>query len=128
MKLPRSLIAASLLLSPMLAAAGSLNCGVAGTAPYCQYDGRVSRAYVNAYDQILLYFGTDFGTAGPTQVGLAATTGAAAIVSMVAKPEFAKMFYASLLTAQAQGKTITVQMYGVSGGYLQVDRIWVNDY
>jgi hypothetical protein len=111
----------------MPAMAGTLNCGVIGSQPYCQYHGRVSRAYVNAYDQILLYFDADFGTAVPGQAGLSVTSGAAAMVSMTVKPEFARMFYASILAAQGQGKTITVQMYAVANGYLQVDRVWVNE-
>jgi hypothetical protein len=117
-----------LLLGPALALAGSLNCGMSGTLRYCQYDGRVSRAYVNAYDQIIVYFDTDFGVSVPAQVGFSVSAANAATVSTVAKPDFAKMLYASVLAAQAQDKTITLQMYEVANGLLVADRIWVNNF
>src|SRR5690349_24088188 len=37
---------------------------------YCQYDGKVARAYINAYKQIILYFDTPFSPSRAAAVGL----------------------------------------------------------
>lgn len=39
--------------------------------------------------------------------------------------EFAKMFYVSILQAQARDASVSVQMSTVSNGYQKADRIWV---
>jgi hypothetical protein len=103
-------------------------CGMAGTQGYCQYQGKVSQAYVNAYQEILLYFDAPVPA---SEVAVAGFTGVsnfgAARFHMAGNPDFGKMLYASLLAAQARGATVTVQMYSSGGGYLQIDRIWVSE-
>lgn len=114
-------------------AAGAAEASAPYCAPYqgsgyCQYTGRVVQAYINSGNQIILYFDTPMNLADPASVGISGVTvGNAASYNMSANVEFGKALYASLLAAQARGATIIVQMWGVSGGYLQIDRIWVNE-
>jgi len=44
---------------------------------------------------------------------------------MADNPDYAKSLYASMLSAQARGATVSVQLWGVSAGYMKMDRIWV---
>jgi hypothetical protein len=93
---------------------------------YCQYTGKVSRVYVNAYDQLLIYFDTPINPANAAAVGLTGVTvTTAAIYNMATNRDAGKMFYAAMLAAQARGATVEVQMLSVNGGYLVMDRIWV---
>jgi hypothetical protein len=103
-------------------------CGMAGTQGYCQYQGKVSQAYVNAYQEILLYFDTPVPASEVAVAGFSGVSNyGAARFHMGSNPEFGRMLYASLLAAQARGATVTVQMYSSGGGYLQIDRIWVSE-
>jgi hypothetical protein len=94
---------------------------------FCQYTGKVSRAYVNDGGMILLYFDTALDPAFLSEVGFASTTStaAAAFFRNSDNADFANALYSSMLTAQARDTTVTVQMYTVRGGYLVIDRIWV---
>ncbi|WJG07961.1 hypothetical protein [Aliiglaciecola sp. LCG003] len=40
--------------------------------------------------------------------------------------EFAKMFYATALAAQASNRDITIQTNGVESGYLKFTRVWLS--
>jgi hypothetical protein len=93
---------------------------------YCQYNGKVSRAYMNAYDQVILYFDGPVDPAQAASVGIngVSVTGAA-LYNMAANRDFGKALFAALLSAQARGATVEVQMSSVSSGYLVMDRIWV---
>jgi hypothetical protein len=110
------------------AEAGPLQCSTWNGTGYCQYDGKVSRAYINAYKEVILYFDTAFSTSVPTGVGInGVTINNAAKFNMTANPDFGKSLFAALLAAQARGATISVQFNGVVDGYLAIDRIWVNE-
>jgi hypothetical protein len=111
--------------SPALAAAP--HCHPSQSTGYCQYDGKVARAYINAYKQIILYFDAPLNIPDATNVGLAGVTvNNAALYNTTTDPDFAKSLFAAMLAAQARGSTISVQMMSVSGGYLVIDRIWVD--
>ncbi len=105
--------------------AGSLTCAPYGGSAYCQYDGKVSEAYVNTYGDIHLYFDQSFDVGIPAQVGFSVSSAAVAVVPISENPDFAKMFYATLLSAQARGASVRIQMTSTSGAYLRADRIWV---
>ncbi len=108
------------------AEAGTHTCAVSSAGPYCQFTGKVARAYVNESNTILLYFDTPLDLNQPADVGIEGVTIAgAAAYPQTDNPEFGKMLYASMLAAQARGATIVVQMRGRYGGYLRMDRIWV---
>jgi hypothetical protein len=93
---------------------------------YCQYNGKVAQAYINAYQEIFLYFDTPVDPAQAASVGLTGVTvNHIARCHMTSNPDFGKALFAALLAAQARGATISVQMHSVSGGYLMMDRIWV---
>jgi hypothetical protein len=110
------------------AMSGAPQCYPYNGTGYCQYDGRVQRAYINAYQQVILYFDTPINTASATSVGITGVTVSdAAIYNMGANPEFGKALFAAMLTAQARGTTVSVQMHSASDGYLVIDRIWVNE-
>jgi hypothetical protein len=86
-----------------------------------------ARAYINAYKQIILYFDAPLNIPDATNVGLAGVTvNNAALYNTTTDPDFAKSLFAAMLAAQARGSTISVQMMSVSGGYLVIDRIWVD--
>jgi hypothetical protein len=123
-------IAAALvsMLGSSAANAGAPQCYPYGSSGYCQYQGKVAQAYINAYSEILLYFDTAANPADVAAVGLTGVTNYhAARYHTVANPDFGKALYASLLAAQARGALVTVQMHSTGGGYLQIDRIWVSE-
>ncbi|MEO8016533.1 MAG: hypothetical protein ABI769_01860 [Pseudomonadota bacterium] len=108
--------------------AAPTHCHPYGASGYCQYDGKVSRVYINAYQQVILYFDSTFNTADATAVGIAGVSiNNAAVFNTATNPEFAKALFAAMLTAQARGATVSVQMSSSSSGYLLMDRIWVNE-
>lgn len=101
-------------------------CNVSQGTPYCAYTGRVARAYINASNIILLYFDSTFDLSRPVEVGYEGVTSAtAAAIRLSDNPDFAKSVYSTMLTAQARGATVTVQMRGLVGGYAKIDRIWI---
>lgn len=115
-------------LSSSSASAGAPVCYPYGSSGYCQYQGKVAQAYINAYSEILLYFDTAANPADVSAVGLTGVSNYhAARFHTVANPDFGKALYASLLSAQARGAIVTVQMHSTGGGYMQIDRIWVSE-
>ena len=129
--LMRRLVCAILLYalgSSSMVIAAEPTCHTHSGGPYCNYTGKVYRAYINMSKQILLYFDTHMDLNRPSSVGISGVTSAiAAIYPMTEDPDFGKALYASLLQAQARDATITIQMRGTSAGYLKIDRIWVNN-
>lgn len=117
---------ASLGSSPVMASAPA--CYTHNGQGYCQYTGRASQVYINSSGQIILYFDTAMAASAPSSVGIAGVSvHTAAMYVLSENPDYAKLLYASLLTAQARGATISVQLWGVSGGYMKIDRIWVHE-
>jgi hypothetical protein len=108
------------------ASAAAPQCYTYSGGAYCQYDGKVNRAYINAYGQVLLYFDTPMAPGVPGSVGISGVSiGEAAIYPVSENPDFAKALYATLLSAQARGATVQVQMFGSNAGYLKMDRVWI---
>ncbi|WP_444946657.1 hypothetical protein ACJJIP_08515 [Microbulbifer sp. VTAC004] len=105
--------------------AGTPTCH-SGSDVYCQYIGKVERIYVNKDNLILLYFDTPVALNIPESAGLSAVYDFAAAFAADENPEFAKMFYSTALAAQASGRDVTIQMRGLQGGYLKIDRIWLS--
>jgi len=94
---------------------------------YCSYTGKVQRIYINSGNLILLYFDTPLPSSAPASIGLNITrsgVGAAAL-RVESNPDFAKLFYSTALAAQASNRDITIQMRGITSGYLTIDRIWL---
>jgi len=118
----------------LLAAGGasaSFSCGLGAGTPYCQYEGKVERVYVNDNGRILAFIPSSFDSSLAEAQGLSSVTYTNAFMYLVdyqtdASPEFAKMLYATLLSAQAQNRDVQMQMRKVIGGYLVIDRIWIN--
>ena len=93
---------------------------------YCQYTGRVYQAYINSGGQIILYFDTAMPETAPGSVGIPGVTVFGATTFLMSEnPDFGKAMYATLLAAQARGANVTVQMWGTSGGYMKMDRVWI---
>ncbi len=93
---------------------------------YCQYDGVISRAYVNSGNLILIYFDSPVTQSSLSAVGITGVSVYdACAYHTVENPEFAKMFFAAALAAQARGATVSIQLWGSVAGYLKCDRIWV---
>jgi hypothetical protein len=108
--------------------AGPLQCSTWNGSGYCQYDGRVTRAYMNAYKEVIMYFDTAFPLSTPSSVGInGVTINNAGKYNMTTNPDFGKSLFAAMLAAQARGATVSVQFNGVIDGYLQIDRIWVSE-
>ncbi|HEU5136894.1 MAG TPA: hypothetical protein VFU13_17230 [Steroidobacteraceae bacterium] len=119
-------VVASLCSPPVMASAPS--CHTYSGQGYCQYTGRAYQVYINSSNQIILYFDAPMEANAPTSVGIAGvTTFGAAMYLLSENPDYGKMLYASLLTAQARGATVTVQLWGVTAGYMKIDRIWVHE-
>ena len=110
------------------ASAGAPGCYSYNGAGYCQYTGRAYQVYINSNGEIILYFDTAMPASAPASVGITGVTVyGAALYRLSDNPDYGKLLYASLLSAQARGATITVQLWGVNGGYMKLDRIWVNE-
>ena len=108
--------------------AGAPTCHAHSTGPYCRYEGHVSSVYINDGNIILLYFDTAMESSAPASVGISGVSQySAAAYRLDDNPEYAKLLYASMLTAQARKATITVQMRNTLHGYLVIDRIWVSE-
>lgn len=94
---------------------------------YCDYSGTVASAYVNSSNWILLYFDTPIDPSILSSAGISGVSVySAALYVMSDNPDFGKALYATLLTAQARGATINVQMSSAADGYLVMDRVWVS--
>lgn len=102
-------------------------CHTYSSGPYCSYHGIVKNAYVNDSSWILLYFDTPLDLNAVASVGLTGVTSpGACIYKFTDNVEFARAFYASILSAQARGSRVSVQMRGSSESYIKCDRIWVD--
>src|SRR6185503_3748155 len=76
--------------------AGPLQCSTWNGSGYCQYDGRVTRAYMNAYKEVIMYFDTAFALSVPSNVGInGVTINNAAKFNMTANPDFGKSLFAA---------------------------------
>ena len=93
---------------------------------YCQYIGKVKTIYINAENQILIYFDTPIAVSDTEVAGITITKGNAAAFDVTTNPDFAKMAYSTALAAQASGRDIIIQMRGSFNGYLQFDRVSLN--
>ena len=124
-KITRFALCLVLLISSLASYAGSQTCAVAGTTNYCQYTGQVNHAYVNAYNQVILFFDTLLTTAQAATLGATEVTACSVDISTTPGAQFGKMFYATLLTAQATRRPVTVMMVVSFAGYPRCDRIWL---
>ena len=110
------------------ARAAAPQCSTYGSGGYCQYDGTVRQVYMNAYNQILLYFDTPLNIPNATAVGITGVTNPnAGIYTMTTNADFGNALFAALLAAQARGAQVRVHIPSASSGYLVIDRIWVNE-
>ncbi|MDH5325950.1 MAG: hypothetical protein OEZ68_00615 [Gammaproteobacteria bacterium] len=107
------------------------NCFFGGSqnVPLCQYYGKISDVYINSANNILLYMTESVTEAELTEVGFSVPIGnrKAIILPVTENPDLAKMVYATALTALAANKTVMIQMYTVTSGYLKFDRIWLKN-
>jgi hypothetical protein len=110
------------------ASAGAPACYPYNGTGYCQYNGKATRIYINSGGEILLYFDTVMPAGAPSSAGISGVSNfSATIFPMAQSPDYAKAMYATLLAAQARGATIEVQMWGTHGGYMKLDRVWINE-
>ena len=101
-------------------------CSTYNGSSYCAYTGKVQNLYVNDGDMILMYFDSAMDLDRPALVGISGVTSSgAAAIKISTNPEFAKMFYSTALSAQATGRSVSVQMRNSLNGYLVLDRIWL---
>lgn len=94
---------------------------------YCSYTGTVARIYINSGNLILIYFDEPINLSEPSKAGLSITEASAAAYKVNDNPEFAKLFYSTALAAQASKRKVTIQMRGITHGYLKFDRIWLSE-
>ncbi len=114
----------AILLSSNAALAAKPTCSVASSG-YCQYIGPVRQVYVNSGNLILLTFDVGIDPADAAIAGFTPSRGDAAAYPVDENPEFGKLLYSTMLTAQASKRQVTIQMRGTSSGYLKIDRIWM---
>lgn len=101
-------------------------CHTTSAEPYCRYEGKVNRLYVNDKGLIIFFFDTAMQPGTPESVGITGVSNnAAGTVSYKDYPDFAQYFYSTALAASASGQTVTVQMRGKNFSYLKIDRIWL---
>lgn len=114
-----------LLIIPSISFAASPTCHQHTSGNYCSYTGKVNRIYINAGNFLLLYFENPVDVSLANSFGMGISNGGAAAFLIDDKPEFAKMFYSTALSAQATGRNVSIQMRGSKSGYLKFDRIWL---
>lgn len=120
----KNLLLITMLFTCVFANAGAPTCNTA-SGGYCSYLGEVKSIYVNKSNHILIYFDTVAASGFADSVASGVTQQSAAILPIDEKPEFAKLFYATALAAQASGRNISIQMRDSLGGYMKIDRIWL---
>ncbi len=122
----KTIIASILLLVTFNVFAAAPTCQLTSSgSPYCQYNGKVNKIYINNNNLILLYFDTNLNLENAESVGYVPTNLTATAFYVSENPEFAKLFYSTALTAQASNRSVTIQMRGTTSGYLKFDRIWL---
>jgi hypothetical protein len=124
---PRILAAFALLFSSNSSFAGSSFCEVVGGGYYCQYQGRVAQSYVNNFDQILLYFDPPMLPADAAKIGATQVVGCiVSTAGTVQNERFGKLFYATILAAQAARRDVVVQMRAPAfETWPRCDRVWM---
>ena len=120
----KTLLFVTMLLTCAFSNAGTPTCNTA-SGGYCSYAGQVKSIYVNKSNHILIYFDTTAAPGFADAVASGVTQRSAAILAIDEKPEFAKLFYATALAAQASGRAISIQMRDSMSGYMKIDRIWL---
>jgi hypothetical protein len=97
------------------------------TATYCYYTGQVNQAYVNEYNQVILYYDTMLTPAQSTAMNTTHPDGCVVDLSTAAGAQFGEMFYATLLSAQATRRAVTVFIFPAAstGLFPRCDRIWL---
>lgn len=102
----------------------------------CSYVGKVATVYVNTRGQIIVYLDKSYPEllAGAKALGQDTVTSSNAFsVRMFAddgsidkkRAEVAKLFYATVLSAQATSSEIVMHARTASSGYMIADRIWL---
>ena len=112
-------------LIPSLGVAAEPYCSEHSSGPYCSYVGKVKKLYINDQGLILMYFDTSLNVSKARSLGMNISKSTAAAYRMSDNPEFAKMLYSTLLTAQSSGRQVEMQMREKSSSYLIIDRIWI---
>jgi hypothetical protein len=125
MTITRIVLTLALLMAGVASYAGAPTCAVSGTTNYCQYTGLVNQAYVNASNQVILYFDTFMTAAQAATLSATEVHACSVDLGTTQSAQFGKMFYATLLTAQATRRSVTVMMVGAVFGYPRCDRIWL---
>lgn len=125
MNITRLALSLLLLMASVASYAGAPTCAVSSATNYCQYTGLVNQAYVNASNQVILYFDTFMTPAQASTLGATEVHACSVDLGTTQGAQFGKMFYATLLTAQAMRRSVTVMMVGAIFGYPRCDRIWL---
>ncbi len=105
---------------------GALAQSVSCAATYCQYVGKITRAYINEDNLMLIYFEEPFDVAMTANAGITGVSdGNAGSYIITDNPDYSEFLYSTALTALAADKTVTMQFYERRGSYLKIDKIWV---
>lgn len=102
----------------------------------CSYTGKIATVYVNSKGQILVYLDKSYPEllTGAQALGQNTVTSSNAFVLRMfaddgsidtKRAEVAKLFYASVLSAQATSSEVTLHARIASSGYMMADRIWL---
>lgn len=119
------LFAIALTMVPQSAMAQTFTCS--GSGPHCQYTGKISRAYINEDNLMLIYFEQPFDIALPAAVGiLGVSRGDAGSYLTTNNHSYSEFLYSTALTALAADKTVVVQFFVAQSGYLRVNKIWID--
>lgn len=122
----RLLLIAVAFLLPSSAMAQTFSCHPHNGAPYCFYSGKLSRVYVNEGNLMLFYMEEAIDANLPSSVGISGVSQLTSVAYPASNnPVFAEYLYSTALTAYAGNKTVSMQFRRVYGGWLIVDRIWI---
>lgn len=111
---------------PGVASAQGFTCGGSGAGAYCQYTGKVARAYSNDTNAILLYFEETVDISLAANVGITGVSNnQAGVYYTTNNATFAEYLYSTMVTALAADKTVQVQFKVSQSGYLRINKIWL---
>lgn len=107
---------------PQAASAQTVGCA----ATYCQYQGKITRAYINEDNLMLIYFEQPFDVAITATAGITGVSnGQAGSYIITDNQNYSEFLYSTALTALAAEKTVIMQFYEARSGYLKIDKIWI---
>jgi hypothetical protein len=94
---------------------------------YCKYVGKIKRLYINSDNIMYVYFEKALDMKKAEAIGFNNVKNEMAGLKLNENNKlFFDLRYRTFLTAKANDMQVSFQMRSVEGGYLKIDRIWLD--